>query len=43
MNCNPPTRDKIICAIIKMKNGKPAGPDGIPADALMTTADICYY
>jgi hypothetical protein len=43
INCDPPTRDEIIRAI-KMKNGKAAGPDGIPAEALKTdvetTADM---
>ena len=32
---DPPTREEIICAV-KMKNGKAAGPDGIPAEALKT-------
>ena len=44
INCDPPTRDEIICAIKKMKNSKAAGPDGIPAEALKTdvetTADM---
>ena len=44
IDCNPPTREEIIRAIKKMKNGKAAGPDGIPAEALKadveTTADM---
>ena len=42
--CDPPTKDEIIRAIKRMKNGKAAGPDGIPAEALKTdvetTADL---
>ena len=44
IDCDPPTREEIIRAIKKMKNGKAAGPDGIPAEALKadveTTADM---
>ena len=44
IDCDPPTRGEIIRAIKKMKNGKAAGPDGIPAEALKadveTTADM---
>ena len=44
IDCDPPTREEIIRAITKMKNGKAAGPDGIPAEALKadvkTTADM---
>lgn len=43
-NCNPPTKEEIIHAIKKMKNGKAASPDGIPAEAIKigveTTADL---
>ena len=34
IDCNKPTRDKIKKPIAHMKNGKVAGPDGIPAEAL---------
>ena len=34
VDCHPPTREEIIRAIKKMKNGKAAGLDGIPAEAL---------
>ena len=44
IDCDPRTREEIIRAIKKMKNGKAAGPDGIPAEALKadveTTADM---
>ena len=44
IDCDLPTREEIIRAIKKMKNGKAAGPDGIPAEALKadveTTADM---
>ena len=44
IDCDPPTREEIIRAITKMKNGKAAGPDGIPAEALKvdvkTTVDM---
>jgi hypothetical protein len=39
INCDPPKRDEIIRAIKKMKNGKAAGPDGIPAEALKTDVE----
>ena len=34
IDCNKPTREEIKKAIAHMKNGKVAGPDGIPAEAL---------
>ena len=34
IDCDPPTKDEIRKAIIQLKNGKSAGPDGIPAEAL---------
>jgi hypothetical protein len=34
INCEKPTRDEIRRAITQMKNGKAAGPDDIPAEAL---------
>jgi hypothetical protein len=44
INCDPPTRDKIISTLKKVRNGKAASPDGIPAEALKTdvetTADM---
>ena len=36
IDCNKPTREDIKKAIAHMKNGKVAGPDGIPAEALKT-------
>ena len=36
IHCYHPTREEIIHAVKKMKNGKAAGPDGIPAEALKT-------
>ncbi|PVD22606.1 hypothetical protein C0Q70_18425 [Pomacea canaliculata] len=44
VNTSPPTKTEIIKAIKSMKNGKAAGPDGIPPEALKadpeTTATI---
>ena len=44
IDCDPPISEEIICAIKKMKNGKAAGPDGIPGEAFKadveTTADM---
>ncbi len=34
INCEKPTREEIRRAISQMKNGKAAGPDNIPAEAL---------
>ena len=34
INCNKPTREEIKHAIGHIQNGKAAGPDGIPAEAL---------
>ena len=34
IDCGPPTKDEIKKAIKKLKNGKAAGPDGIPSEAL---------
>ena len=34
INCNKPTREEIKRAIGHIQNGKAAGPDGIPAEAL---------
>ena len=34
IHCNKLTREEIKKAIAHMKNGKVAGPDGIPAEAL---------
>ena len=34
INCDKPTKEEIVRAIKRMKNGKAAGPDGIPAEAL---------
>lgn len=38
INTNPPTKAEIIKAIKSLKNGKAAGPDGIPPEALKTDA-----
>ncbi|KAL6491468.1 hypothetical protein MHYP_G00018130 [Metynnis hypsauchen] len=46
VNTNSPTKAEIIKAIKSLKNGKAAGPDGIPPEALKadatTTAEILY-
>ena len=34
ISCDPPTRQEIRAAILKTKNGKAAGPDGIPSETL---------
>ena len=34
VNTNPPTKSEIIKALKELKNGKAAGPDGVPAEAL---------
>jgi hypothetical protein len=39
INCEKPTREEIRKAIILMKKGKAAGPDGIPAEALKANLD----
>ncbi len=38
INCEPPTREEVRSATKSLKNGKSAGPDNIPAEALK--ADI---
>ena len=35
-DCDPPTKTEIYQAIKRLKSGKSAGPDSIPADALKT-------
>ena len=40
MDCDPPTKDEIRKAIIQLKNGKSAGPDGIPAQALKANITV---
>lgn len=40
IGCSPRTKDEIRRAIKEMKNGKSAGPDGIPAEALKAEVDI---
>ena len=46
IDCNKPTREEIKKAIAHMKNGKVAGPDGIPAEALKadvnTSVEMLY-
>ena len=46
VNLNPPSKQEIINALKSLKNGKSAGPDGIPPEALKTdmktTADMLY-
>ena len=46
IDCNKPTREEIKKAITHMKNGKVAGPDGIPAEALKadvnTSVEMLY-
>ena len=39
INCLPPTKAEILNAIKKLKNGKAAGPDGIPPEALKTNSE----
>ncbi|VDO48942.1 unnamed protein product [Schistosoma margrebowiei] len=34
IDVNPPTKEEIRMAVIQIKNGKAAGPDNIPAEAL---------
>ena len=36
VNTNPPTKGEVLKALKNMKNGKAAGPDGIPPEALKT-------
>ena len=38
VNTNPPTKSEITKALKLLKNGKAAGPDGIPPEALKTDA-----
>ena len=46
IDCNKPTRGEIKKAIAHMKNGKVAGPDGIPAETLKvdvnTSVEMLY-
>ena len=46
INCNKPTREEIKRAIGHIQNGKTAGPDGIPAEALKgdvtTSVEMLY-
>jgi hypothetical protein len=46
INVDRPTREEIRTAIIRLKNGKAAGPDDIPAEALKadidTAAEVLY-
>ena len=46
IDCNKPTREEIKKAIAHMKNGKVAGSDGIPAEALKadvnTSVEMLY-
>ena len=46
IDCNKPTREEIKKAIAHMKNGKVAGPDGIPAEVLKadvnTSVEMLY-
>jgi len=39
ISCDPPTSQEIRAAILKAKNGKAAGPDGIPSEALKADLD----
>ncbi|XP_043943589.1 uncharacterized protein LOC122815288, partial [Protopterus annectens] len=46
INCEKPSKEEIRKAIIQMKNGKAAGPDNIPAEALKadlnTSVEMLY-
>ena len=46
INCNKPTKEEIKRAIGHIQNGKTAGPDGIPAEALKgdvtTSVEMLY-
>ena len=39
IDCRPPTKEEIMKAIKKLKNGKAAGPDEIPSEALKADAE----
>ena len=39
ITCEPPTKEEIRAAILKARNGKAAGPDGIPSEALKADMD----
>ena len=40
INCEPPTKEEIKNALKLLKNGKAAGPDSIPAEALKADPEI---
>uniref|UniRef100_A0AAV2JSU2 Reverse transcriptase domain-containing protein n=1 Tax=Knipowitschia caucasica TaxID=637954 RepID=A0AAV2JSU2_KNICA len=41
ITCYAPTKEEIHSAIKQLKNGKSAGPDSIPAEALKAEVDTC--
>uniref|UniRef100_A0AAV2JEM2 Ig-like domain-containing protein n=1 Tax=Knipowitschia caucasica TaxID=637954 RepID=A0AAV2JEM2_KNICA len=41
IKCYAPTKEEIHSAIKQLKNGKSAGPDSIPAEALKADVDTC--
>lgn len=40
IDCSPPTKDEIRRAIMQLKTGKSAGPDGIPAEVLKANVPV---
>ena len=43
IDCDPPTKKEIHQAIKQLKNGKSAGPDSIPAEAMKTDIGFMLF